>query len=477
LIDSGYAQTLRQMEEIRGKIDRRVTCDTICINRNAFRDRSNPFLFGKLGFQGFNAKQRGYIRRIFKTNRAYTGSLPYSQIKKGYYRLVSEDYFMNVYPNITYDTANRTFRLQLTRRPQQNFLVDFGGVIATRDISNIFLGLNYYWFNHFLGHAYLGVQTGNFYKSGTAKVRFDSPTPFYLEPYVGFDSWDYLNSDDLLKEVSSTYTPTVLKRMNRKAGVNLGVPLKHSLKAMAFFEGYNNRDKFANRDVFVSTDTLDDLKLRGFRAGFEISSNSLNRKQYASSGKSFALSAQYFNTNTTLEPGNTSIIKSTNTTRHDWFRLRISAEQYFGAGWFKPGYYFESVLSDQSVFQNYMGTVINAPAFLPLQDSRTLLLQNFRSFNYVAGGFRNVLTLRRRIDLRLEGYLFKPFEHLSRTADQETEIIYDFKKIFFAASSTMVYHSPIGPVSLAFNYYDDKENRFGVLLHVGFLIFQRHSLE
>jgi NTE family protein len=30
---------------------------------------------------------------------------------------------------------------------------------------------------------------------------------------------------------------------------------------------------------------------------------------------------------------------------------------------------------------------------------------------------------------------------------------------------------------LSVNYYDDKENQVGVLMHVGFLLFQRHSLE
>jgi NTE family protein len=30
---------------------------------------------------------------------------------------------------------------------------------------------------------------------------------------------------------------------------------------------------------------------------------------------------------------------------------------------------------------------------------------------------------------------------------------------------------------LSANYYDDDENQFGVLLHVGFLLFNKHSFE
>jgi NTE family protein len=55
------------------------------------------------------------------------------------------------------------------------------------------------------------------------------------------------------------------------------------------------------------------------------------------------------------------------------------------------GYYLHAKFSNQPVFNNYQGTIINAPGFNPIQDSRTLLLENFRSFNFVAGGWRNVL--------------------------------------------------------------------------------------
>ena len=44
---------------------------------------------------------------------------------------------------------------------------------------------------------------------------------FYIEPYVAFDGWNYLNNDDLLNEVSSPITPTILKRINRKYGFTL----------------------------------------------------------------------------------------------------------------------------------------------------------------------------------------------------------------------------------------------------------------
>lgn len=476
LIDSGYVQTIRQLDEIKSKISERVHCDDVAARRNKFTSRSVPFIFDDITFQKFNSKQRIYIRKIFKANKK-SGILYYGDIKKGYFKLVSEDYFTNAYPRIIYDSVTKKFNFELTRRPQQNFQVDFGGVIATRDVSNIYLGFSFYNFNRTLTHAYMGFQTGSFYKSAMVKVRKDFPYQFYVEPFTSFDSWDYLENDDLLKSSSSIHPPTVLRRINRKIGMRAGIPFKHSFKTSISFEAFNNDDRYINGEVFASNDRLDLLQLNGYKTGFNISSSTLNRKQYASAGKSFNLWADYFDVTEKFTPGSTSVIPEPTEAHYQWWRLKVSAEQYFGSSWFRPGYLFEGVFSNQPVFQNYYGTIVNTPGFFPLQDSRTLILKNFRSFNYVGAGIRNVFSVHNKIDFRLEGYLFKPFEYIQANEEQDAITNKDLKSVFFAGTAGVVYHSPIGPVSLSANYYDDARNQFGVLMHIGFLLFNRHSLD
>jgi NTE family protein len=474
MIDSGYVQTMRQMPEIKKKVAARIPCASVAEKRNEFNNQNPPFQFNGLKFKGFNSKQQRYIRRIFHVNSDHSQPLYLKDIKSGYFKMVSESYFSNVYPNIIYDSSTRNFQLQLTRRPQKNFQIEFGGVIATRDISNIFLGLNLYNFNNQLLHIYGGFQTGNFYKSAIINARFDFPLQFYVEPEIGYDHWDYLATDDLLRNTSSH---TILRRINRRSGVNIGLPVGKFFKSTLSVSGFNNIDRYANGNVYVSSDTLDELRLKGFKGEWTFSANTLNRKQYASAGSAYSFSAQYFDAKEHFVPGSTSFSDLTITSKHRWIRLKATAEQYFNAGWFRPGYFAEAVISNQPFFQNYYGTLINAPAFYPLQDSRTLLLQNFRAFNYVAGGIRNVFSLRNRIELRLEGYLFKPIDYLQQGSNQEAKTIADLKSLYFSGMVALVMHSPIGPISLSVNYYDDKENQLGVLLHVGFLLFNKHSIE
>lgn len=476
LVDSGYIQTIRKLDEIKKKIESRRACEEVTNSRNLFNSKKSPWIFEDVTFRTFNTKQRKYIRKSFKIHSKKPTTLYYNDIKQGYYRLVSNPYFSNVYPSIPYNVSTGKFDFQLTRRPQKNFQVEFGGVLASRDISNIALGVNYYHFNKALTHAYLGVQTGSFYKSFIARTRFDTPLldQFYLQPEAVFNEWDYLESTDFLTKTS----PTVLKRVERKLAVHVGKAVGNHFKIVTTIEGFNNQDRYSNKNAFVSTDTLDRLKIIGFKTGFSLSMNDLNRKQYPSQGKAYSVSGHYFNVTEKFEGGNTSISGPiTNSTAHQWFRVKATAEHYFSRGWYRPGYIVEGVFSNQPFFENYTGTIINAPAFSPIQDSHTLLLQNFRSFNYVAGGVRNVFVIRKRVDFRLEGYIFKPFEYIQEGPNQEAFKEINLTDVFFAATTGLVYHSPVGPVGLSVNYYDDQENELGILLHVGFLLFNKHSLE
>jgi NTE family protein len=475
LIDSGYAQTMRMMPEIKAKIAARRTCESVAEARNRFNNRTSPLLVDNIVTTGFNGPQQRYIDRFFKSGKR---PLYFSDIKSGYYRLVSEDYFKNVYPSFSFNQSTRRFNFQLARRPINNFQVDFGGVIATRNISNIFLGLNYYYFNRILTHASANFYTGSFYKSAELKARLDFPNfgQFYIEPVATFNSWNFVEGKDIIANKSNS---TILNRIDRQIGVSVGIPVGKQFKMAASARYISNNDQYIDSEVLTSTDTLDELLLTGGRYGLHFTTNTLNRKQYASTGKSYEFSVDMFDVHEELKPGTTSELVGTTPPiqRRSWVRGSIIMEQYFRRGFYSSGYYLHASFSNQPLFTNYQGTIINAPGFYPIQDSRTMLLPKFRAFNFVAGGWRNVFTLRKNLDLRIEGYLFKPLEEITSGSTQEPVLSDEFTKVYFAGTAGLVMHSTIGPISLSVNYYDDKKSQLGVLLHVGFLLFNRTSLE
>jgi len=473
MIDSGYQQTIRQINEIKLKIKQRVTCEEVAQKRNQFNSKLAPIKVNEITFEGFDRSQQKYLNRFFKSGKR---PLYLRDIRKGYFQLISDDYFNNVYPSFAFNPRTKDYNFRLSKRQTNNFQVDFGGIIATRNISNIFLGLNYYSFERVLMHAQLNFFTGDFYKSGQLKVRFDFPFfgQFYAEPEVTINNWNFFQGNDV---IAKKFTPTVLNRTDRKYGMTIGFPVARQIRAFINGAYFSNNDGYIDTKVLTSTDTLDQLTLNGARLGVGFTFSSLNRKQYASQGKAFTVSGNYFSLEEEFTPGTTSVIRTVQQNDRRWWQAKISAEQYFNKGIYSSGYLVEGVLSNQPPFTNYFGSIINAPAFNPLQDSRTLLLQNFRAYSYVAGGWRNVFSIRKNLDFRLEAYAFKPLQALAEGPGQQAKLEQQLEQVYFAGMANLVMHSTIGPVSLSLNYYDDPNRQLGVLLHVGFLLFNKTSLE
>ncbi len=473
MIDSGYAQTMRQMPEIKSKVLIRRNPDEVELGRQKFLSKSEPFMVDEVRFNGFNKRQQRYLSHFFSPRK---GLMPMTKIKSGYYNLMSEEYFKNVYPSFSKGPADSYFKLDLTRRPQKNLQVDFGGIISNRNISSMFLGANYYYFNRVLTHSAFNFNVGNFNKSAQVKIRMDFSRfgRFYLAPEGIYNEWNFLANRDL---VTAKTDPTILQRYDRKVGLHVGLPVSRQIKFSLNGFYINNSDFFSNNSVLISSDTLDRLKLSGWRTGFLLETNNLNRKQYASAGKSVFLKLDWLSLAEKYTPGNTSALDLPSRTHHAWVRLKISAEQYWKTKSYSTGYFVEGVFSNQPVFSNFTGTIVNAPGFYPMQDSRTLLLKNFRAFNYLAGGIRNIFSVRPNLDFRLEGYLFKPFEAILLGSNQETRLSRDLTRLSISGMAALVLHSTVGPVSLSVNYYDDKSRTFGVLLHIGYLLFQKTSTE
>lgn len=475
MIDSGYVQTMRNIEEIKIKVKSRITVEEVEEKRKHFSNRSYPFIFDNLNFESFNSKQQVYLKRVFGFPSRKEPQLPIDEVRSRYLKLVSENYFSNTFPTISFNQQRKKFELELARRRQKNFQVDFGGVLATRDISNIFTGVNFYHFDKQLLHAYIGFQTGNFYTSSTVSTRIDFPFfgQFFVEPRFVYNRWNYSASNDLLREDRTT----ILRRVDRSYTVRVGWPIKEKAKFVFEFGGVSNKDNYINETVFSNISTLDELKLSGFMGGASLSGNTLDRKQYASAGRAYSLSLNYFNLNENHTPGSSSVRLLDYQAAHQWLTARVKAEKYFTKGRVRPGLLIEAAYSSMPFLVNYQATLINAPAFNPLVDSRSLFLERFRALSYVGGGARIVVSLTPKLDWRTEAHIFKPFESLVQGPNQQAIIDTDLLAVSMAAGTSFVYHSPLGPISLMLNYYDDDENELGILFHVGYLLFNKPSAE
>lgn len=481
MIKAGYDATIADMPRIKAGIKRRADDADLANRRKEFLKTTAPITFKNITVTGVNYQQKRYVERIFHKDEGEPITL--DDIKEGYYRLVTNDNFETIYPRIIYHPDSDSYDFEIDVKSNKNFKADIGGVISSRPISTAYLGLQYDYVNRNSFTAGVNLYSGRFYESAQGTLRTDFPTrlPFYLETEFTYNYWNYFNDNKISVERTN---PVYVAQSDREIMLKAGIPVQNNGR-LELQAGYvNTADEYSPNNTYRNGDTLDISRFSSFKASISIEKNTLNRKQYPTKGNNYYLGLQFFSGDEDYERGNIlqtnpqySRVKPLSTPRQ-WFTAKISQENYFYTKkHLSLGYLLEGVLSNKPLFNTYEESILSSPAFYPLQDSRTLILTNFRAPGYAAGGLKNIITLKKNLEWRTEGYLFIPVQAIKRVNLQDASYADVLGVRTFAASTGLVYQSFLGPISLSFNYYDDDQKRYGVMFHAGFLIFNKRALE
>lgn len=471
IYEIGYQTAIAQLDEIESKIQRRSDPNQLKDLRTEFLNRPMRHYFDTVEIEGFNAKTSEYISNVFDKDNSFE----FEQAKRAYYRLIDNDYFINVFPS--YSRGDR-YAFQLKGNPNPRLKAKIGGSLTSRNISYMYLGMDFKRLTRILEEYELKLFAGPFYESVFLKNRITFPgkKPFSFGPTITINHRDFLNlADYLLGEPDLT----ILDRVDRKMGMFFGVPLNRKFGLSMEASYILNKDKFSNEQQINTNENFDELKLEGLRLEARAYHNSLNYPQFASKGSRFEFALNYFMMDSKYNPGNTStitnLIEKNNQT---WYTAKLSTEKYYQFGQkFSFGLNFETQYSNQPAFGTTTSTIINSTGFYPLQDSKTILLENFRARQYLAAGIKNIWSPVKNLQFRLEGYVFNPIEELTGLSGEVPGFERKWINPSFAATSGIVYHSFIGPIGLHANYYDDSQHKWGMVLHVGYLLFNDHSLE
>ncbi|RZK48231.1 MAG: patatin [Pedobacter sp.] len=478
LIKRGYEETMAKMDQLKNRIAKRVSKGEIEQKRREFKIRKPNLFFNKVNVYGVNDQQKKYVERMFKTDST---TFFLNDIKNGYYKLVADESFETIYPKIRYEESTDNFQFDIYAQPKRHFKFDIGGNISTRPISNVFLGVQYNYLNKRAYSISSSFYSGRFYESFQSGVRIDFPSKIPL--FLGFDftynHWNYYNSSDIFIE---NPRPNYLEQGDRRLGINFGLPFTKNGVLTFKVDFLNNNDHFSPNNTFVVGDILDKSTFNGIKFGFQLERNTLNRKMYASKGLRFYFSGHYIEGQEKYQPGNITdkieMLRSSTRYYKNWLNITFSHENYlFHSGPYSLGYLAELVFSNQTLSNTYFSTLLSSPSFYPMQDSRSLFLQGFRAHRYIAGGVKNVFKLKKNIDFRVEAFAFLPHQAILKQGFSGVGYGKEFSTWRYAGTAGMVYHSPLGPINLSYNFYDESGKRNGVLLHLGYLIYNKRSIE
>jgi NTE family protein len=480
LIKRGYDATMADMERIKKQVKRRVSAQALLKKRIEFNMRKSELIFSHIVVKGVNEQQRRYVERLFKSDDE---TFNLSDIRRGYYKLVADEVFEAIYPKISYNASSDSYNFEILAQPKKSLKIDFGGNVSTRPISNVFLGIQYNYLNRKAYTLASNFYSGRFYESVQLSGRIDYPTklPLFLAAELTYNHWNYYNTSKIFVE---NPTPTYIEQTDRKIDAKLGMPLNRNARLVLSASFVNNVDNYSPTNSFTVGDLLDRTVFNGFRTGLTFEKNSLDRKQYPTAGQSIMLSVNYTTGKENYTAGNIQANQigaatplPTSNVR-EWIHAKVSYESYvLRTKRYTLGYLAEAVASNQPLFSNFHSTLLASPAFYPLQDSRSLFLEHFRAYNYLAGGVKNIFNIHRKFDFRVEGYVFLPYQEFKKIGLQQVGFEKTLSKWRYAGTAGLVYQSPLGPIGLSYNIYDDAKRRHGVLLHIGYLIYNKRSLE
>ena len=481
LIKRGYDATIADMPKIIKALSRRVISEELSKSREEFKNRNSRLEFNSIKATGINSHQRKYVETVVIGKIKEKPNL--DQIKSGYYKLVADDNFETVYPRVKYDDKNDLYDFELQVQHQKNFKIDFGGAISTRPISNAYVGLQYNYLREKSYTFSANFYSGGFYESfqGMSRMDFPGRLPFYLEGEFTYNHWNYFNKSQIFIE---NVEPTFVEQFDRRTVLKMGIPISNNGKMELQAGLISFDDVYSPNQRFQFGDIMDQNNYNGLMTSLNFSKNLLNRRMYATTGSSFNVGLNLYSGTENYTPGNIFRDEANfsplgpNTQKRAWFRAKLTKEHYpLQVKRYTFGYLTEVVISNKPAFSTYKSTVLSAPAFFPLQDSKSLYLEKFRSNTYIALGARNVFKLTKNMDARAEFYIFQPVEAFVLNKLQSVGYSDLFVKSHLAATAGLVYHTLAGPVSLSFNHYDDNQKRFGVMFHIGFLIYNQRSFE
>jgi NTE family protein len=473
-IDSGYVATMRSIEFIKQNVQRRQDPKELAKGRKEFRDKIPPVDFDRINLDGLTKSQTEYAKSILK-NKNHVRSL--EEIKEGYFRLASDNKITYIYPKARYNKETGHYDLNLKIKKEKDIIAYVGGNFSNRPISMGYLGVQYNYLSYFATEVSANAYFGKLYSSAQAKIRLDFPfrTPFYIEPNVTWNKFDYYTSSNaFLADVK----PPFLKVNEQFAHANLGFPTGKKARIVAGAGVARITNNYYQTTNFLEKDTADHTDFDLFSSNFSYEVNTLNRRQYANQGEYYNISVRYVNGQETNTPGSTSLDTAIFKNNHEWFTAKLKAERYFNRkGTLKIGLSGEAVYSNQSFFNNYTATVLAAPAFQPTPETKTIFLENYRAHQYAAAGIKFVVNFRKNIELRAEGYIFQPINAIERNTSLKPVYGSTLFKQYYIGTGAIVWSTPAGPMSLSLNYYNEEKKPFSVLFHFGYILFNKRALE
>ena len=383
LHDIGYNRTISLMDSIKGRIHRRVSAENVRLRRLVYRSNLPQFRFRDIYIEGANPQQQAYIKKEFhdEDHEVFT----YEDLKRGYFRLLSDNMISEIIPHAVYDSENDLYSLHLKVKMEDNFSVRMGGSVSTTSSNQIYLGLGYQDLNYYSKEITLDGQIGKVYNNAQLMAKIDLPTriPTSYRLIASLSTFDYYKKDKLF---SKNDKPSFNSKDERFVKLMVALPFLANKRAeISIGYGKLQDNYFQSSVINFDKDRSDrsTYNLLGGAIGFY--GSTLNARQYATKGYFEKLVAQVFSGKEKFVPGNPTETSVTTKERQSWLQISYMKYAYHTMSpKFTLGWMAEMLYSSKNFSENYTATMLQAADFSPTPHSKLMYNEAFWANQFLA---------------------------------------------------------------------------------------------
>lgn len=477
LHDIGYNRTISMMDSIKHRIHRRVSAESVRQRRLVYQSSLPELRFRDIHVEGANFQQQSYIKKEF--HNAADEIFTYEDLKRGYFRLLSDDMISEIIPHAVYDPRSNLYALYLKVKMEDNFSVRVGGSVSTTSSNQIYLGVGYQNLNYYSKEFILDGQLGKIYNNAQLMARFDLPTriPTSYRFIASFSTFDYYRKDRLF---SKNDKPSFNSKNERFVKLLASLPFLANRRAEFAF-GYGKL-----KDYYYQSNVIDFDKDRSDKSVYNLwggsigfYGNTLNARQYATKGYWEKLIAQIYTGKEFYTPGSSGTMESIRKENDlAWLQISYTKEAYHAMGpKFVLGWMAEALYSSKNFSENYTATMMQAGEFAPTVHSKLMYNEAFRANQYVAAGIKPIYVLSDMFHVRTELYGFLPIFPIRKNAPNKAYYGKAFSNFEYMGEISLVCQLPFGSISAYVNHYSSPAKEWNVGLTLGWQLFNYRFIE
>ena len=476
LHDIGYNRTISLMDSIKGRIHRRVSAENVRLRRLVYRSNLPQFRFRDIYIEGANPQQQAYIKKEFhdEDHEVFT----YEDLKRGYFRLLSDNMISEIIPHAVYDSENDLYSLHLKVKMEDNFSVRMGGSVSTTSSNQIYLGLGYQDLNYYSKEITLDGQIGKVYNNAQLMAKIDLPTriPTSYRLIASLSTFDYYKKDKLF---SKNDKPSFNSKDERFVKLMVALPFLANKRAeISIGYGKLQDNYFQSSVINFDKDRSDrsTYNLLGGAIGFY--GSTLNARQYATKGYFEKLVAQVFSGKEKFIPGNPTETSVTTKERQSWLQISYMKYAYHTMSpKFTLGWMAEMLYSSKNFSENYTATMLQAADFSPTPHSKLMYNEAFRANQFLAAGIKPIFVFNDMFQFRSEFYGFVPIFPIKKNALNKAYYGKAFSRFEYIGEISVICQLPFGAISAYVNHYSSPKKEWNMGLTLGWQLLNHRLIE